>query len=525
MGSAYFDAHSLWQQSEKPLFTALSENTRADTCIVGAGIAGLSVAYQLLKSGHSVVVLDRERLGLGETGLSSAHLSNALDERYLEIIRLHGAEGARLAAQSHGQAIDEIERIITQENIDCDFQRVDGFLFLDPNSDVKLLLREKEAAHSSGLGEVTLLSRAPLQLFDSGPCLKFPRQAQFHPLKYLNGLAEAVRRLGGRIHTHSEAIEISGGKSAHVTTSQGLRVDCAQIVVATNTPVNNRLAIHTKNAAYRSYVVGVAIPEEKTAPALLWDTADPYHYLRFVKDPVTGESLLLCGGEDHRTGQDTRPELHFENLRKWIETHLDLRARIINRWSGQIMEPIDGMAYIGKNPGDEDNVYIISGDSGHGLTHGTIAGILIKDLINGRENAWANLYDPSRLYAKSLGTFISEAAHSTWPYADWIYPSDVKSVHEIEPGEGAVVREGLSKTAVYKDEMNHLHCVSAVCPHLGGIVRWNSAEKTWDCPCHGSRFDRFGQVLNGPAISELPPAADPSVPTEEFELNGLSPNA
>jgi nitrite reductase/ring-hydroxylating ferredoxin subunit len=189
------------------------------------------------------------------------------------------------------------------------------------------------------------------------------------------------------------------------------------------------------------------------------------------------------------------------------------------------MEPVDGMAYIGRNPGDEENVYIVTGDSGHGLTHGTIAGILIRDLINGRENAWAKLYDPSRLYAKSLGTYISEAAQSTLPYTDWLKTSDVKNVREIEAGEGAVIRDGLSKVAVYKDEMSRLHCVSAVCTHLGGIVRWNSAEKTWDCPCHGSRFDRFGQVVNGPAKTELTPVGDPTVSAEEFELNGLSPNA
>jgi len=524
MGSAYFDAHSLWQQSEKPLFTALSQNLKVDTCIVGAGIAGLSVAYTLCKAGHTVAVLDRERLGLGETGLTSAHLSSALDETYADLIRLHGFEGARLAAQSHVAAIDLIEKICTDENINCDFKRVDGYLFLDAKHDLKFLLRELEAIHEVGLKEVKLLPRAPIPLFDSGPCLQYPRQAQFHPMKYLAGLAEAVQKMGGQIYTHSEVSEIHGGKDAFVKTTPGFKVECKNVVVATNVPVNNRVAIHTKNAAYRSYVIGVPVPAELARDMLIWDTADPYHYLRFVKDSVTGEDLLLVGGEDHRTGQDADQEMHFENLRKWVALHFDLDARVTTRWSGQVMEPVDGMAYIGRNPGDKENVYIVTGDSGHGLTHGTIAGILLRDLINGRENAWAKLYDPSRLYARSLGTYISEAVQSSVPYADWLTTSDVKSVHDIEVGEGAVVREGLSKVAVYKDEMNRLHCVSAVCPHLGGIVRWNGAEKTWDCPCHGSRFDRFGQVLNGPALTELAPVKDPTVPAEEFTLDRLAPN-
>lgn len=525
MGSAYFDAHSLWQQAEKPLFTSISENQIADTCIVGAGIAGLSVAYTLCKAGQKVIVLDRERLGLGETGLTSAHLSNALDDRYFQLVRLHGSEGAKLAAESHSAAIDWIENVCLEQSIDCDFQRLNGYLFLDPKKDLEYLSQELKAAQASGLTDVRLLPRAPTPLFNSGPCLEFPRQAQFHPLKYLAGLAEAVQKLGGLIFTHSEATEIVGGKAAHVTTSQGFRIDCNQIVVATNTPINNRIAIHTKNAAYRSYVIAVPVPNEKATPMLMWDTADPYHYLRFAKDANTGEDLLLVGGEDHRTGQDVNPEVHFENIRDWIEENLDISARITSRWSGQIMEPIDGIAYIGRNPGDEKNVFIVTGDSGHGLTHGTIAGILLPDLIEGRENPWAKLYDPSRLYARSLGTYISDVVQSSVPYTDWLKKGDVSSAQQIEAGEGAVIREGLRQIAVYKDDLNRLHCLSAVCPHLGGVVRWNGAEKTWDCPCHGSRFDRFGQVLNGPAVSELAPVADPTVTAGEFNLNELSPNA
>jgi len=517
MGSACFDAHSLWQRSEKPLYQSLRGNLRCHTCVIGAGIAGLSVAYQLLKAGQQVVVLDRERLGLGETGLTSAHLSNALDEGYVKIRSLHGQEGARLASESHTRAIDEIEDIADREGIDCDFQRVDGYLFLGANQPLEDLQRERAAAHEAGLTDVRLVQSAPARLFETGPALHYPDQATFHPLLYLDGLAEAVLRLGGRIFTHSEAVEVYGGHYAYVKTRLGHKVEAENIVVATNVPINNLVAVQTKIPAYRSYLIGMTVPPERVGNELFWDTESPYHYIRFVKDPTTGEDIVLIGGEDHRVGQGIHPEQHFKNLELWASRRLELDTRVVTRWSGQIIEPIDGLAYIGRNPSDEQNVFIVTGDSGHGLTHGTIAGLLLRDLILRRDNPWAKLYDPARLYFRSLTTYMSEAAQSTAPYSDWLSEGDVKSADQIAQGEGAVIREGLRKVAVYKDDRGQVHVCSAVCTHLGGIVRWNSAERTWDCPCHGSRFDCFGDVLNGPANKPLAPLEE-EIPTETVSL-------
>lgn len=508
MGSAYFDAHSLWQRTDKPLYKSLNGNLRVDVCIIGAGIAGLTVAYELLKNGLQVAILDRERLGLGETGLSSAHLSNALDDGYIKLQKMHGHDGAHLAAESHSRAIDYIEELQTREGIACEFERVNGYLFLGPDQKVSDLQDERKAAQQSGLKDVRLLERATTQLFDSGPCLIYPRQAQFHPLRYLDGLADAVARLGGQIFTHTEAVEVFGGHYAYVKTSHGFKIEADNVVVATNAPINNLVTIHTKNPAYRSYIIGVLIPPDRVDRSLFWDTCHPYHYMRVVKDPTNSEDILLVGGEDHRTGQDVDPEEHFAKLHRWIRHRMDLDTRMVTRWSGQILEPVDGLAYIGRNPG-EQNVFIVTGDSGHGLTHGTIAGMLLRDLILKRQNPWAALYDPARLHFRSLGTYMKAAAQSTMPYSDWLLEGDVPNAAEIENGEGAVIREGLRKTAVYKDEVGRLHSCSAVCTHLGGIVRWNSAEKTWDCPCHGSRYDRFGEVINGPAKHALSEVNDP----------------
>lgn len=517
MGSAYYDAHSLWQRMDKPLFSSLTKDVQTDTCIIGAGIAGLTLAYELLLSGQKVAVLDRERLGLGETGLTSAHLSNALDDGYAVLRRLHGDGGARLAAHSHTAAIDRIEQIQKTEGIECEFRRVPGYLFLGPDGRLSDLVSELQAAHSAGLTKVEIRESAVNPLFDTGPCLMFPNQAQIHPLRYLDGLADAVLRLGGHIYTHSEAVEIRGGPGAFVKTSQGFKVSCGAIVMATNVPINNWVAIHAKNPAFRSYIIGVLVPKDKVEQALFWDTDRPYHYLRFVKDPSNSEDILLVGGEDHRTGQDGfgssgrnhDAEHHFAGLHAWVRDRLRLDTRLVTRWSGQIMEPVDGLAYIGRNPGDEENVYIVTGDSGHGLTHGTIAGMLLRDMILKRENRWQTLYDPSRLHLRSLGTFVKDATQSTMPYTDWLSGGDVYTTHEIEPGEGAVMRDGLRKVAVYKDDLGRLYSCSAVCTHLGGIVRWNSAEKTWDCPCHGSRYDRFGAVINGPAVKGLDQVPNP----------------
>jgi Rieske Fe-S protein len=267
--------------------------------------------------------------------------------------------------------------------------------------------------------------------------------------------------------------------------------------------------MHTKLAAYRTYIVGVEVPFGKMTPALLWDTSDPYHYIRLIRDSVGLKDLLIVGGEDHRVGHEEDPDSRFRHLSAWVTNRLNLTGSILEHWSGQIIEPIDGMAYIGHNPADSDNVYIVTGDSGNGLTHGTIAGMILRDLILNRDNPWTELYNPSRIKLRGLGTYLKEAYQSTAPYSDWLAPDQLESVDDIQAGEGAVLRDGLRKVAVYKDSFGNLHSLSATCTHLGGLVRWNAAEKTWDCPCHGSRYNRYGEVINGPAPFGLKPARLP----------------
>lgn len=487
-----------------PPCSALAKNEHADVCVVGAGIAGLTTAYLLGRVGKSVIVLDDGPVVSGETERTTAHLTVALDSRYFELEQWHGEKGARLVAESHTAAMDQIERIVVEEKIDCEFERVDGYLFAPPGESGEALERELPAMHRSGLTDTETVVRAPLGSFDTGLALRFPRQAQFHPLKYLAALAKAVIRDGGRIYTHTHATKIAGGEPAQIETREGPVVTAGAVVVATNTPVNDLLAIHTKQASYRTYVIGADVPGGSITEGLYWDTADPYHYVRLQTLKGSVSDLLIVGGEDHKTGQADDAEARYGRLEEWARARFPMMTDIRFKWSGQVVEPIDGLAFIGRNPMDQPNVFVATGFSGNGMTHGTIAGRLITDLILGRENAWAALYDPSRKTLNAAMTFAEETLNMAAQYGGWLTPGDVKEDVLVAPGTGAIVRRGLSKTAVYCDSAGQLHECSAICPHLGGIVAWNHSEETWDCPCHGSRFDKFGTVLNGPANSNLP---------------------
>lgn len=475
-GSAAAQPESLWTATVKlPRCSPLERDDDTGICIVGVGIAGLTTAYLLTKAGKSVVVVDDGEIASGMTAVTTAHLSNAIDDRYFEIERLHGERGARLAAESHSAAIDQIEAIVEEEKIYCDFERLNGYLFLSPDDEQELLDRELAAAHRAGL-RVEMVRRVPLPSEDGIPCLRFPNQGQFHPLKYLTAVAKAIQRDGGRIFTHTHVDEITGGRPAKITAGHHV-VTADAVVVATNTPINDLLVIHTKQAPYMTYVIAASVPHGSVPKALYWDTQDPYHYVRLhsVKSRRTTRSpdrdILIVGGEDHKTGQADNVEDRHARLENWARSRFPQMETVEFTWVGQVMESIDGLAFIGRNPLDKENVFIVTGDSGMGMTHGTIAGILLTDLILGRENPWATLYDPSRKTLLAAGEFAKEAVNMAAQYADWVTGGDVSSTDEIADDSGAVMRRGLSKIAVHRDAHGKLHELSAVCPHLGCIVR------------------------------------------------------
>lgn len=509
MKPAIVSSDSVWAvNSPIPKAPQLGGDTLCDVCIVGAGIAGLTTAYLLARRGRQVVVIDDGPLAGGQTQVTTAHLSNEIDDRYTEMIRLHGEQGARLAAESHAQAIDQIESIVRAERIRCNFDRVDGYLFLGPDQSPEMLDDELNAALRAGV-EVERIDRAPLSGFDSGPCLRFFKQGQFHPLKYLAKVAEAIWRDGGKVYSDTHAKRIDGGDKARIETEHGPVIMAKAVVVATNSPVNDLVAIHTKQYPYRTYVIGARVPAGSVPRGLYWDMVDPYHYARLQPEeegPAGAHEILIVGGEDHKSGHADDGDARYERLEEWSRERFPTIEEVVFHWSGQVMETFDGLAFIGRNPLDKENVFVATGDSGMGITHGTIAGMLLADLIAGHDNPWAKLYDPSRKTVKALGRFARENLDVALQYASWATPGEIGSTDELERGQGAVMRRGLQKIACYKNEEGRVIKLSATCPHLDCVVAWNSVERTWDCPCHGSQFTPEGKVKNGPANSDLGPA-------------------
>ncbi|WP_413575604.1 FAD-dependent oxidoreductase [Bdellovibrio sp. HCB290] len=494
---------SLWQKEYSlPDMPRLQSSLETDVCIVGAGIAGLLTAYELLQQGLKVVLVERGPLEKNETGFTTCHLSDAIDDGFAHILKIHGREKLRLFYQSHRAAIQLLEDIVKRENIDCDFQRVNGYLFLSPDKDTSYLAKEMEAALEAGAEGLKISTDFTESFFKMGPALRFENQAQMHPLKFINGLVRAILSKGGQIFEHSNAEQFHEGKETYVEMEGNHQVRCQSIVLATNGPTTTN-QIYLKAAAYRTYCLALRVRRGSIPAALYWDTADSYHYMRISHSLQHPDSdILLVGGEDHRVGEG-HPEKAFENLMTWARERIGFHsAELVAKWSGQIMEPVDGMAFIGRSPGRK-HTYIVTGDSGHGFTHSAIASKLITGLIQGNTPELAAIYDPHRFAIKALKDYVSENSNSLQQYADWVLPHD--SVETLAPDEGCIVNQGLKRIAVYRDSEGHVFKMSAVCPHLGGIVKWNTAEKTWDCPCHGSRFNKFGASLHAPATTDLKP--------------------
>lgn len=494
---------SIWYATaEVPIFPPLPGNTSADVCVIGAGIAGLTTAYLLTKQGKKVILIDAMGVGSGETGRTTAHFFPP-DEWYADIEDKFGSPRAALVADSFTYAIATVEAIIDAENIDCEFERLDGYLYNLPGSSAQDLHKELQAATRAGV-KAYLHDRVPHLSFDTGPCIRYQDQAQFHPLKYLIGLAQAFVSNGGIIHDLTQALKINGDRDEQLITTDCGEIRAQDVVVATNTPFNNLVVMHTKQAAYSTYVLGFTVPKGSVPRILLWDTGDPYYYIRLETAGVSeGNEVLVVGGADHKVGQELHAEHCFAQIEAWVRERFPMAAEILYQWSGVVMEPVDGPAFLGRNPMDDKNVYIITGDSGNGMTHCTIGAALVTDLILERDNPWEALYNPARKVVHGLSDFVSEQLNTFAQYGDWAKGGEVESVQQIPAGQGAIVNQGLHKIAVYRDEQGSLHTLSAKCTHLGCVVHFNSVERSWDCPCHGSRFNTDGKVLRGPAVLPL----------------------
>lgn len=482
----------------------LAGDTTADVLIVGTGIAGLSTAYELALLGQQVVMIDRGAIGGGMTARTTAHLASALDDYYSELAAIHGEDAARRYYESQVGAIDRIEAICRADAADADFARVDGYLFAARSEDVADIEAEHDMCRALGIA-AEWAERAPIAGRDTGRALRFADQGRVHPTRYLAGLARAMRRSGGRIHR--DTAYVAGRENAEgieIETAAGHIIRAKAAVFATNSPVNDRIAIHTKQLPMRTYAIAGPVPAGSVPDALLWDSLEAYHYVR-LQPLDEGSDLLIVGGEDHRSGTAKDMDARFAALADWTCERFPAFGEPTYRWSGQVLEPMDFMPFSGRNPGDR-RIFVHSGDSGQGITNGVAGALTIAPLVADTPARYAELFDPGRkpfAARASLANFIEGQAGAVKNFAEYATPGEIASEEELAPGCGAILRDGARKLAVYRRPDGTISRRSAVCTHAGCIVHWNPLELCWDCPCHGSQFSAEGEVLNGPAATPL----------------------
>jgi glycine/D-amino acid oxidase-like deaminating enzyme/nitrite reductase/ring-hydroxylating ferredoxin subunit len=496
---------SLWMSiAVAPGAIPLQGDERCDVAVIGSGIAGLSTAYELSQRGRSVIVIDRGPIAGGMTARTSAHLAPLCDDLMSEMQKIKGEKLSKLFYESQAAAVDRIEEIQKSEGIDCDFRRLDGYLFQGDDMPSDVIDEELDAVRAVG-ASVERLVGVPLTGCDSRHVLRYPRQATFHPLKYLAGVAEACAKRKVRFFANTpveEVLEEDGAVT--VKTARGT-IRAGHAIVATNSSIVDRVTLHSKMSPYRTYVVAFAIDRGALPDALYWDTEEPYHYVR-LQPGEDGKDFVLVGGEDHKSGEADDADTRFQRLEQWARGKMPMLKDVTHRWSGQVLDTIDYAGFIGKNPGSK-YIYIATGDSGQGLTHGVMGAMLNATLVTGGESKWAELYAPNRKPLKAAKNWVMENSTALKNLAEYVAPGEISSIDKLEPGQGAIIREGLKKIAAYRDAKGDVHRHSAACTHLGCHLHWNSFENCWDCPCHGSIFGPEGQVLNAPAISGLNPVS------------------
>jgi glycine/D-amino acid oxidase-like deaminating enzyme/nitrite reductase/ring-hydroxylating ferredoxin subunit len=500
MAATEYITQALWSAVAEPkAYAPLSGDIEVDVAVVGAGITGLSTACLLAKAGKKVAVLEEKQVGMGTTGSSTGNLYAPVDERLYSISSKHNMETMKSVAVSRIEAIDLIEQLVKEYNIDCDFERVPWYFFSEPGDDMmKKVEKEREAAREAGL---YVSDKAPGNFpFKVGAIANVAKQAQFNPLKYVQGLADAIFGYYCQIYENTKVTRVEDGETCIVHTNYG-KVRAKKVVMATHSP-KGIYGVHTAMEPYREYAMAVKLRGELPAGGVYWHMRQMQHYS--VRPYSNGQgNFLLVLGEAHKVGSKEHNEENFPKLEQYLRERFDVKS-VVYKWAAQNYKPADTLPYIGTSP-MENNTYIATGFAADGLTYGTLAAMIISDAIQGKENPWASLYDPKRFTpVASAPKFIKEnVSVATHLVKDYLLTGDTAELKEVKLGEGKVIKMDGDQLAVYNDEQGQIHVVSAVCTHMGCVVHWNNAEKSWDCPCHGSRFSTDGDVLEGPAYDSL----------------------
>jgi len=476
----------------------MNENKQYDVAIAGGGITGITTALLLQKAGKSCIVFESYNLCFGTTGGTTAHLNTLLDSPYTTISKNFGKENAKLIADASKEAIALIKSHIQQYEIDCELKDASAYLFAQTDDQVKELKDIHDACREVGLKAV-YASGLPVNI----PCKKamiVEGQAKFHPVKYVHALAKAFEEAGGVIIQQCRVDNIESNEIVSIQTSKG-SFQSEYFIYATHIPMGVNL-LHLRCAPYRSYAMAVTLKDKKYPDDLFYDMYDPYHYVRSQK--IDNKDYLIVGAEDHKTGHVENTNECFLKLEAYIRKHFDV-DRVVNRWSSQYFETADAIPYIGHLPGNNKNILVATGYGGNGMTYSHIAAVTLQHIVLNKEHPYIKLFDPNRIKpVAGFVSFISHNADVVKQFAGkWFGNEKLETLADLAAGEGKVVKYEGHTIALHKDEKGTLHAVNPTCTHLKCAVAWNAAEETWDCPCHGARYNTNGIVVTGPASIDL----------------------
>ena len=492
---------SLWQHDMAPFHdeTPTIANKYFDVVIVGGGITGITTGYLLQKAGRSVMIAEAHNIGFGTTGGTTAHLNTMLDTQYNRIIKNFNSDTASLVAKASRQALDLIKKNVEEYKIDCGYKEVPGYIYAQDEDQSKELEDIFEASQKVGI-DISASNSIPVKIpFEKA--VEFSGQAQFHPARYIYALAKEFEKAGGIISENCRITAVEENEVLEISSCQGT-IKAKYLVYATHIPPGVNL-LHFRCAPYRSYAMALKLKNENDYPAALaYDMHDPYHYFRTQE--VDGNKYLIAGGEDHKTAHDDNTEARFTCLEAYVKQFYDIE-KVAFKWSSQFFEPVDGLPYIGHLPGHANNMFVATGYGGNGMTYSHVAAIMLTDLITAGKTEFEHVFNPNRIKpVAGFSNFVKEAADVvSHLIGDAISKDKISSLAELAPGEARVVKYEGHALALYKDENGQLHAVNPACTHIKCTVGWNAAEKSWDCPCHGSRFSYDGIVLTAPARKDL----------------------